>query len=223
VGDGTLLSSRSLGVNAFARLVFAFELFFVIGPLQTRQYAIQQKGMWLLPTCHVISHITLFSSKTGTLCTLSFFRTRTKMMAFGFRVVGCLLPLATFAAAGCTDGGNGGCSPPIGDKWDTWSMRASTYTYCYGGCVVDWFMENSDQLGLLPYAGVVGVDHYWTHQGMPCIDGKPQEFALQDALAQRWKAKFPEVRVLQYRILSAVPVDMVVQNKINSDHDSVVR
>jgi hypothetical protein len=85
-------------------------------------------------------------------------------------------------------------------------------------------MNNTDALGLNSYAGVVGVDHYWTHQGMPCTaSGQPQEFALQDALAKRWKTKFPDIRMLQYRILSAVPYDMVVQNKIETDHDAVVR
>jgi hypothetical protein len=127
------------------------------------------------------------------------------------------------AAHGCTDGGSGGCGPPVGTKWDTWSMRASTYAYCYAGCVVDWLMDNTDELNLPLYAGVVGVDHYWTHQGVPCRDGEPREFSLQDELAQRWKAKFPELRMLQYRILSAVPSDMVVRNKILSDEDSVVR
>ena len=55
--------------------------------------------------------------------------------------------------------------------------------------------------GLLPYAGVVGVDHYWTHQGMPCKGGEPQEFAMQDALTLKWKAKFPDLRMLQYATL----------------------
>ena len=62
-----------------------------------------------------------------------------------------------------------------------------------------------------------------THQGMPCVDGEPQEFAMQDALAQKWKRTFPDMRFLQYRILSAVPYDMVVQDKILSDSDAVVR
>ena len=62
-------------------------------------------------------------------------------------------------------------------------MAGSTYTYCYHGCVVDWLHNNTDQLGLPEYGGVVGVDHYWTHQGMPCLDGNPQEFSKQDALA----------------------------------------
>eukprot|EP00656_Telonema_subtile_P029299 TRINITY_DN32447_c0_g1_i3.p1 TRINITY_DN32447_c0_g1~~TRINITY_DN32447_c0_g1_i3.p1 ORF type:complete len:341 (+),score=81.41 TRINITY_DN32447_c0_g1_i3:141-1163(+) len=54
-----------------------------------------------------------------------------------------------------------------------------------------------------------------------CI--RDREFSLQDALTLRWKAKFPEMRVLQYRILSAVPYDMVVQDKIMTDPNAVVR
>lgn len=44
-----------------------------------------------------------------------------------------MLVLFAAAHAGCTDGGGGGCGPPVGEKWDTWSMAASTYTYCYQG------------------------------------------------------------------------------------------
>jgi len=88
---------------------------------------------------------------------------------------------------------------------------------------MDWLMNNTQTLGLNQFAGVVGVDHYYTHQGMPCINGEPQEFAMQDNLTIKWKGVFPEMRYLQYRILSAVPYDMVVQNKILTDHDSVVR
>ena len=44
-----------------------------------------------------------------------------------------LVPLFAVAHAGCTDGGHGGCGPPVGAKWDTWAMAASTYTYCYQG------------------------------------------------------------------------------------------
>ena len=78
------------------------------------------------------------------------------------------------------------------------SMAASTYTYCYHGCVVDWLFNNTEHLGLNTYAGVVGVDHYWTHQGMPCNgSGKPEEFAKQDTLALKWKSKFPNIRMLQ--------------------------
>ena len=58
---------------------------------------------------------------------------------------------------------------------------------------------------------------------MPCVDGKPQEFAMQDALATRWKGAFPTMRFLSYRILSAVPYDMTVQDKILSDPDFFVR
>eukprot|EP01063_Lacrimia_lanifica_P007479 TRINITY_DN14786_c0_g1_i1.p1 TRINITY_DN14786_c0_g1~~TRINITY_DN14786_c0_g1_i1.p1 ORF type:complete len:431 (+),score=45.98 TRINITY_DN14786_c0_g1_i1:105-1397(+) len=125
--------------------------------------------------------------------------------------------------AGCPGGGNAGCGPPRGERWDTWSMRASTYTYCYKGCVVDWLYEHTAALGLGEYAGVAGVDHYWTHQGLPCAEGVPQEFAMQDALALKWKGRFPQMRFLQYRILSAVPSDAVVHRKITSDPDAAVR
>lgn len=40
--------------------------------------------------------------------------------------------------------------------------------------------NNTKPLGLGTYGGVVGVDHYWTHQGMPCLNGEPQEFNKQD-------------------------------------------
>ena len=49
----------------------------------------------------------------------------------------------------------------------------------YLGCPLDWLINNTKSLGLGQYAGVVGVDHYWTHQGMPCVNGKPREFAMQ--------------------------------------------
>ena len=131
--------------------------------------------------------------------------------------------LSSQASAGCTDGGHGGCGPPVGEKWDRWDMAGSTYTYCYHGCVVDWLFNNTKPLGLPEYGGVVGVDHYWTHQGMPCVDGKPQEFVKQDALAIKWKSQFPTMRMLQYRILSAVNYDMVIQDKITTDPTSVIR
>lgn len=138
-------------------------------------------------------------------------------------VVSALLLLSGGVRCGCTDGGGGGCGPPVGAKWDRWDMAASTYTYCYHGCVVDWLVNNTAPLGLNKYAGVVGVDHYWTHQGMPCVDGKPQEFVKQDALTLKWKAQFPDMKMLQYRILSAVNYDMVIQDKIQSDPNAVVR
>jgi hypothetical protein len=40
-------------------------------------------------------------------------------------------------------------------------MRQSLYTYCYGGCPLDFFSNNT-HLGV--FGGVVGVDHYWTQQ-----------------------------------------------------------
>jgi len=46
---------------------------------------------------------------------------------------------------------------------------------------------------------------------------------MQDALTLKWKAKFPDLRMLQYRILSAVPYDMVIQDKIMNDTNAVVR
>jgi len=84
-----------------------------------------------------------------------------------FNILALLLLLISQSQGGCVDGGSGGCSPPTGSKWDTWSMRESTYTYCYGGCVVDWLMDHTDELNLPLFAGVVGVDHYWTRQGVP--------------------------------------------------------
>ena len=85
-------------------------------------------------------------------------------------------------------------------------MAGSTYQYCFpddSSCPMEWLINNSKQLPGI-FGGVTGVDHYYTHQGMPCVDGKPQEFALQDALASRWKTAFPTMRFLSYRILSAV-------------------
>ena len=60
------------------------------------------------------------------------------------------------------------------------------------------FFANNTHLGV--FAGVVGVDHYHTDQGMPCINGRPQEFEHQDAFAIATKAQFPGTRVLEYRI-----------------------
>ncbi len=87
---------------------------------------------------------------------------------------------------------------------------------------MEWLVNNSKQLPG-KFGGITGVDHYYTNQGMPCVHGKPQEFALQDALATRWKGIFPTMRFLSYRILSAVPYDMLVENKMVSDPDFFVR
>ncbi len=107
----------------------------------------------------------------------------------------------------------------------------STYTYCYErgggkGCPVDWFAEqvmSGRHQELANYAGVVGVDHYWTNQGVPCIDGKPHEFDNQRQLAATWKANFTGLRFLTYRILDAVPYDMVVQDQIEQHPEYFVR
>jgi hypothetical protein len=71
------------------------------------------------------------------------------------------------------------CAPPA---WPVhWDMRHSTYVYCFMSCPLDYLANVSSTLGA--WAGLVGVDHYWTRQGMPCIDGIPQEFAHQDAFS----------------------------------------
>ena len=76
---------------------------------------------------------------------------------------------------------------------------------------------------LKSYAGVVGVDHYFTNQGVPCINGVPHEFKNQDDLSQRWKGNFSGIRFMTYRILDAVPYDMAVQNKIVESPDYFLR
>lgn len=91
----------------------------------------------------------------------------------------------------------------------SWSMRGSLYTYCYIKCPLEYF-DTHRNLGV--FAGVVGVDHYWTKQGMPCVDGVPQEFAAQAAFARATKASFPGTRILSYRITDAVPYDKVVHD-----------
>ena len=41
---------------------------------------------------------------------------------------GLFIALLGDVHGGCTDGGRGGCSHPVGAKWDRWDMAASTYT-----------------------------------------------------------------------------------------------
>lgn len=101
-------------------------------------------------------------------------------------------------------------------------MRASLYTYCFGSCPLDYLAQpNVSSLGV--FAGLVGVDHYFTHQGMPCVDGVPQEFAAQDAFAAATKKTFPDSRVLEYRILDAVPYAEIVHNLQLSHPEYFVR
>ena len=51
-------------------------------------------------------------------------------------------------------------------------MAESTYTYCFGHCPLK---SLANQTALGTFGGVVGVDHYWTKQGMPCVNGEPTE------------------------------------------------
>lgn len=112
-----------------------------------------------------------------------------------------------------------GCSLP---RWKQgWGMHESTYGYCYHNCPLDALSAHRDAHGL--WAGVVGVDHYWTHQGMPCKGGEPDEFAAQDAYAAATKARFPGARVLEYRITDAVPYAPIVHQKMLSDPSFFVR
>jgi len=140
-----------------------------------------------------------------------------------------LLSVSSSASAGdvfanaCTDGGTGGCAPPQGAKWDRWDMAGSTYTYCFHGCPVPWLLNNTKPLGLGAFAGVVGVDHYYTKQGTPCVGGEPVEFAHQAALSASWKAVFPALRFMTYRILSAVPYDMAIKNQMDAHPEFFVR
>ena len=85
---------------------------------------------------------------------------------------------------------------------------------------MDW-LHNNTHIGV--FGGVVGVDHYMTHQGMPCVNGKPQEFANQDEYAALQKQRFPRIKVLQYRIPSAVPYEAVIHDKMVTDPDAFVR
>ena len=153
------------------------------------------------------------------ICSIAFI---SKALMLLFAVICCYTPLIT-ALSGCTGGGSLGCSSPVGAKWDRWDMAGSTYSYCYAGCHMPFFLNRSTT-GLGAYAGVVGVDHYWTGQGVPCgSDGLPHEFDKQDELAIAWKAVFPGMRFLSYRILSAVPYDTVVALKLQTSPDFFVR
>lgn len=129
-----------------------------------------------------------------------------------------LLAAASGAVTQCPSPTSKGCAVP---SWPTyWSMRQSLYTYCFEHCPLAFFQNNS-HLGL--FGGVVGVDHYWTQQGMPCINGRPQEFAAQDVFTLQTKATFPGTRVLQYRITTAVPDDGIVHDKMVSDPSAFIR
>ena len=133
---------------------------------------------------------------------------------------------AAAAAAGptqCPSPTRQGCALPSGPAWvPRWSMRGSLYTYCYETCPIASFVGHA-AAGLGDFEGIVATDHYWTQQGMPCIDGVPQEFAHQDAWALYLKATFPRVRTLQYRIGTAVPYADVVHAAMVDHPDWFVR
>ena len=40
-----------------------------------------------------------------------------------------LMALVAVASAQCTDGGGGGCSPPVAEKWDRWDMAVRTQQF----------------------------------------------------------------------------------------------
>lgn len=114
----------------------------------------------------------------------------------------------------------GGCGAP---KWaPRYGQRYSTYSYCFERCQVPWFLNNTDPGR---FAGLVGIDHYWTHQGTDhCVNGTglPNEWDAQDELTVAWKSVFPQMRVLQYRITTAVPYAMPVHDFIRASPDNAV-
>jgi hypothetical protein len=101
-----------------------------------------------------------------------------------------------------------------------WSMAASGYVYCYLQCPMPWLLNNT-QYG--NFSGVLGIDHVFTGQGMPCIDGVPHEFEAQDAYTLQVKKVFPSARVLQYRITDAVPYASIVHDLMVSNPEYFVR
>jgi hypothetical protein len=117
-------------------------------------------------------------------------------------IIKFIILTAIGAAAQCT-------SPP---SWPArYAMRSSLYTYCFFSCPLAYLaLPNVTALGV--FAGLVGVDHDWTSDGQPCIDGVPQEFVYQDAFATATKKTFPDSRVLEYRILDAVPYAAIVHD-----------
>ena len=117
----------------------------------------------------------------------------------------------------CYNPTNTGCSPP---HWDVrWDMASSGYTYCWDECILDW-LANNTHLGV--YAGITGVDHYWVHQGMPCVNGIPQQMNMMDAYTREQQRRFPRIRMLQYRIPTAVPYDDVVHELMVTHPDALV-
>jgi hypothetical protein len=93
------------------------------------------------------------------------------------------------AVSQCPDHPTGACAaPPWAPVYD---KSASTYAYCFGNCPLPW-LQSHTSLGV--WRGLAGVDHYYTGQGMPCVNGQPQEFAAQDRFAVAVKAWSPAIR-----------------------------
>lgn len=125
------------------------------------------------------------------------------------------------AVPGCPSPTSDGCGMPTGANWaPRWAMRSSLYTYCFIFCPLEFFKANK-QLGV--FDGIAAFDHYWTHQGMPCVNGIPQEFAAQDAITVSTKADFPGARVIQYRIGTAVPYAEIVHTAMVEHPEWFVR
>ncbi len=85
-------------------------------------------------------------------------------------------------------------------------------------------MAENAKLGI--FAGLVGVDHYFTHQGMDnCTGGvgEPMEWTSQDLFAIATKKVFPDARILLYRITGAVPYAMPVRDLFINNPDYLVR
>jgi len=135
------------------------------------------------------------------------------LLAFSIRPV--------HSVVGCPSPTTDGCGMPSGKNWiPRWAMRSSLYTYCFIHCPLAFFKANKN-LGV--FDGIVAFDHYWTNQGMPCINGIPQEFAAQDAITLSTKADFPGARVIQYRIGTAVPYAEVVHTAMVEHPEWFVR
>ena len=82
---------------------------------------------------------------------------------------------------------NDGCDHP---GWPvSYSMADSLYMYCYEPCPIDW-LANNTQHGV--FGGVVGYDHYYTHQGMLCLDGELDAYgAATITVVLRWATRAP--------------------------------
>jgi hypothetical protein len=138
---------------------------------------------------------------------------------FGF-LIGVLTIVVTEQVVQCPNHPKTGCSPP---KWDVrWDMAGSGYVYCFGTCPLPW-LANHTELGTKNFGAIVGVDHYYTHQGMPCVNGLPREFEMQDEFARQTKTTFPRTRVLEYRITDAVPYAPIVHDLMVSKPEYFVR